>query len=133
MRIAIRKEPSGSIYIDKTALEKFSEEDLRLPPYNYSIIEIEDVYIDVEASDFDEVNGNFIFNVDRYNRRKLNVINQIRIAEIQIELDKLSQDIVQVQCGAVFEDLTERKQRFATLHNELRQLLGKEPRVYEEG
>ena len=47
-----------------------------------------------------------------------------------MELTNLSQDFIQLQLGAVFEDLEQRKERFKTLHNELRQLLGKEPREY---
>lgn len=58
--------------------------------------------------------------------------NQKRINAIKMRLEQLSQDLIQAQAGAVFEDLEERKQEFQTLHNELRVLLGKEPRVYAE-
>ena len=58
-------------------------------------------------------------------------IKQNRIAEIKARLEELSQDFVQVQCGAVFEDIDERISEFQTLHNELRVLLGKEPREYK--
>lgn len=57
-------------------------------------------------------------------------IKQERLSEIQQRLNDLSQDFVQADLGAVFEDLEQRKNEFRTLHNEMRILLGKEPRVY---
>lgn len=57
---------------------------------------------------------------------------QLRISEIKPRLSQLSQDLIQAQAGAVFEDLEERKAEFQTLHNELRVLLGKEPREYNK-
>ena len=57
-------------------------------------------------------------------------IREQRIFEIQKRLDQLSQDFVQVIAGAEFEDLDERQLEFRNLHNELRELLGKEPRNY---
>lgn len=53
-----------------------------------------------------------------------------QILNIQIRLEQLSQDFIQAQLGAEFEDLEERKAEFRTLHNELRALLGKKPRTY---
>lgn len=58
--------------------------------------------------------------------------NAIRKEEIRTRLNKLSQDFVQVYLGAEFHDLEERKLEFKTLHNELRALLGKNPRKYNE-
>lgn len=55
-----------------------------------------------------------------------------RISEIKTRLEQLSQDIVQSLVGAEFEDLADRQAEFQTLHNELRVLLGKEPRKYLE-
>lgn len=55
-----------------------------------------------------------------------------KIINIQSRLNELSQDFVQASLGAEFSDLEERKNEFKTLHNELRALLGKEPRVYKE-
>ena len=83
MFIAIRKEPNGSLYIDKDIYSRtqkvqdengnitiqplFSDEILSKPPYNYIKIEIDDVYSDCQASDF---NDDLSFNVDKYNARK---------------------------------------------------------------
>ena len=53
-----------------------------------------------------------------------------KIISIQSRLNELSQDFIQAQLGAEFSDLEERKTKFKTLHNELRQILGKEPRNY---
>ena len=50
--------------------------------------------------------------------------------EITQRLNQLSQDFVQAMAGAYFEDLEARKAEFQTLHNELRVLEGKEPRIY---
>ena len=55
---------------------------------------------------------------------------QSRISEIQTRLNELSQDFIQAEIGAIFDDLDARKQEFKSLHNELRSLLGKEPRIY---
>lgn len=55
-----------------------------------------------------------------------------RVYEIQEKLNQLTQDFIQVMCGAVIDDIKERKQEFQALHNELRTLEGKEPRIYEQ-
>ena len=56
---------------------------------------------------------------------------QSRIKNITVRLNSLSQDLIQAQAGAVFDDIEERKQEFQTLHNELRALMGKTPRNYK--
>ena len=107
----------------------FTDEELSQPPYNYTKVEIDDKYSDCQASDFDE---DLTFNLDKYNARKQKEKGLARIAEIKPRLEQLSQDLIQAQAGAVFEDLEERKAEFQELHNELRTLLGKEPREYVE-
>ena len=83
MFIAIRKEPNGSLYMDKEIYSRtqevqdeqgnitiqplFSDETLSQPPYNYTKVEIDDVYSDCQASDF---NDDLTFNVEKYNARK---------------------------------------------------------------
>ena len=67
MKIAIRKEQNGLIYIDKTALQKINEETLKQPPYNYSFVEVDKE--DCEACDF---NDELSFNSEKYNKRKEN-------------------------------------------------------------
>lgn len=54
-----------------------------------------------------------------------------RIKAIRERLTELSQDFTQIQLGAVFKDQEDRKNEFRELHNELRKLLGKEPREYK--
>lgn len=54
-----------------------------------------------------------------------------REEKIKSRLNNLTQDFIQVLCGAVFEDIEERKQEFRTLHNELRVFQGKKPREYK--
>lgn len=145
MFIAIRKEPNGSLYIDKeiysrtqevqdeqgniTTQPLFSDETLSNPPYNYTKVEIDDKYSDCIGADFNE---DLTFNVEKYNARKQEETNRLRIAEIKPRLDQISQDLIQAQVGAVFEDLEERKAEFQSLHNELRLLSGKTPRRYYE-
>ena len=126
MQIAIRKEPYG-FYIDKTALTRFSREELSLPPYNFTFVNVDDKYADCEGQDFNE---DFTFNVEKYNKRKQSYLDEGRMFKIQARLSKLSQDFIQAMAGAYFEDLEARKAEFQSLHNELRQLEGKEPRPY---
>lgn len=107
----------------------YSDEELANPPYNYTKVEIDDKYSDCQASDF---NDDLTFSIEKYNTRKQKQDNENRIAQIKPRLEQLSQDLIQAQAGAVFEDLEERKAEFQALHNELRALLGKEPREYVE-
>ena len=83
MFIAIRKEPNGSLYIDKDIYSRtqevqdengnitiqplFTDETLAQPPYNYTKVEIDDIYSDCQASDF---NDDLSFNIEKYNARK---------------------------------------------------------------
>ena len=57
-------------------------------------------------------------------------LTEIRSSQIKERLSELSQDFTQAWAGAYFPDLDKRKREFASLHNELRVLLGKEPRLY---
>ena len=84
MIIAIRKEPNGSLYIDKEIYSRtqevqdeqgnitiqplFTDETLSQPPYNYTKVEIDDKYSDCQASDFN--NDDLSFNIEKYNARK---------------------------------------------------------------
>ena len=83
MFISIRKEPNGSLYMDKeiysrtqevrdendniTTQPLFSDETLSKPPYNYTKVDIDDVYSDCQSSDF---NDDLTLNVEKYNERK---------------------------------------------------------------
>ena len=83
MFIAIRKEPNGSLYMDKEIYSRtqevqdeqgnitiqplFSDETLSQPPYNYTKVEIDDKYSDCQASDF---NDDLTFSIEKYNARK---------------------------------------------------------------
>ena len=95
----------------------------------FTKVELEDVYFDCVKTDFNE---DLTFSVEKYNARKQKEKDNKRIAEIKPRLEQLSQDIIQSLAGAEFEDLAERQKEFKTLHNELRVLLGKEPRKYME-
>ena len=83
MKIAIRKEPNGSLYMDKEIYSRtqevqdeqgnitiqplFNDETLSKPPYNYTKVEIDDVYSDCQESDF---NDDLTFSIEKYNARK---------------------------------------------------------------
>lgn len=56
-------------------------------------------------------------------------LKELRIVEIQNRLLELDQDIVQDIAGEVVPEIDLRKAEFIALHNELRILLGKEPRA----
>lgn len=51
---------------------------------------------------------------------------------IKSRLSQLTQDFIQVDCGAIIPDIDLRRKEFASLHNELRVLQNKEPRVYAD-
>jgi len=57
-------------------------------------------------------------------------LKEQRKFEIRERLNQLSQDFVQVWCGAEIPDINTRIIEFQLLHNELRTLNGKEPRAY---
>ena len=83
MIIAIRKEPNGTLYMDKNIYSRtqevqdendnitiqplFTDETLSQPPYNYTKVEIDDKYSDCQASDF---NDDLTFSIEKYNARK---------------------------------------------------------------
>ena len=67
MRIAIRKELNGLIYIDKNAIKRFDEQTLKQSPYNFNFVEVDKE--DCEACDF---NDDLSFNIEKYNKRKEN-------------------------------------------------------------
>ena len=54
-----------------------------------------------------------------------------RIAEIKQRLEELNKDFIQYYLGAVISNIEDKKIEFISLHNELRELLGKEPRIYK--
>lgn len=69
MIIAVRREPNGSIYIDKNICtdERFANVDISLPPYHYTKVEIDDKYLDCIGADF---NDDLTFSIEKYNARK---------------------------------------------------------------
>lgn len=95
MIIAIRREPNGSIYMDKTIYSKtvevqdergnitiqplFSDDVLSNPPYNYTKVEIDEKYSDCITTDFNE---DLTFSVEKYNARK-------KIENEQLYTDKI--------------------------------------------
>lgn len=76
MEILIRKEPNGTIYLDKKSVSYFEILNMSEPPYNFIKIQIDDKYADCTSIDFDD---NLKFNVEKYNARK----NAIKLEELR--------------------------------------------------
>lgn len=72
----------------------------------------------------------FCFELKYEVTHKEEIAIENRKFEIQERLNQLSQDFVQVWCGAEIPDINARITEFQLLHNELRILNGKEPRAY---
>ena len=116
MIIAIRKEPNGSLYMDKEIYSRtqevqdengnitiqplFSDEELSQPPYNYTKVEIDDVYSDCQASDFNEY---LTFNVDKYNARKLKEKNIKLIDDYKRKLSETDYKAIKYAEGLISE------------------------------
>lgn len=66
-------------------------------------------------------------------QEELDIINerQTKIWNLQNRLNSLSDDFIQIYLGAEIPNINERRKEFVELHNELRSLLGKEPRNYK--
>lgn len=111
-------------YIDKDFINTRGVEKLSI--YGYSVVEIDDKYFDCEPSDFDGLS----FNSQKYNERKLKLENEKIIRNNIARMDELSKDFIQAYLGASISNLDIKKQEFVRLHNEVRTLQGKEPRVY---
>lgn len=74
MKIAIRKERDGSVYLAKNFRDDISYTE---PPYNFKIIELDEE--DCEVSDFDD---DLLFNLDKYRVRKQKEKNNVRVEEL---------------------------------------------------
>lgn len=83
MKVAVRKEPEGYIYIDKTFLERFTEEQLE--EYNYTLVEIDDKYSDCEGFDF---NDDLTFNIEKYKARIQSKDDEEKLYILQTNLEK---------------------------------------------
>lgn len=127
MLVAIRKEENG-FYIDKTVYERFSEDILQNPPYNFTKIYIDDNFADCESEDFEWKDGVFSFSVVKYNARKLNISNNLRIPQIKARLSKITEHLAQEQANVIVPNIEEEKIEFQQLLNEIRALEGKEPK-----
>jgi hypothetical protein len=126
MYIAIRKEPNGSLYMDKYFFNRYNDSDLGR--YNYTKAQVPDEYFEfVFVEDFDE---NLRFSEEKFKARLQHEEEMRKLPQLKLRLQELSDDIVQIQCGAVFEDKDERIAEFQQVHNEIRRILNKAPRIY---
>ena len=117
MIIAIRKEPNGTLYMDKEIYSRtqevqdengnievvpmFTDEELSQPPYNYTKVEIDDTYSDCQASDFDE---DLTFNLEKYSARKQKEIAEPRIRELKQLLASQDYKTIKYMQGELTEE-----------------------------
>lgn len=111
-------------------IEKYNEASNFANVNDYTIIEVEAIKEEVPSVDGStEIKTVRQFKIIEKPKPTQDELNKIRIAEIQQRLVELDQDIVQDIAGEIVPNIEERKAEFITLHNELRTLLGKEPRL----
>lgn len=80
MKIAVRKESNGTIYIDTNLRPEITYTEA---PYNFTIVEIDDKYADCNGMDFDD---KLQFELARYTERKNKETATIRIEELKAAL-----------------------------------------------
>lgn len=120
MEICVRKEPSGLIYVDRTALSRFSREELQKAPYNYTFVEVP--YNDIQGSDF---NDDLTFNTAKYNARKTNESNTTQINELKAKLRQYDYIGVKIATGcATKEEYAEEIAQCEQWRKQIRQLGG---------
>lgn len=124
--IAIRKEPNGLLYMDKYFFNRYNDSDLGR--YNYTKVEIPDNIFEFVFTD--DFNDDLTFNQEKFEARLQREEDLRKLPKLRERLEELSDDIVQIQCGAVFEDKDDRIAEFQEVHNEIRRIIGKEPRKY---
>ena len=86
MIIGIKKLENGLLFIDKcryntvfprnkmgSTSRVYTDKELSQPPYNYTKVEIDDVYSDCQESDF---NDDLTFSIEKYNARKQVLANE---------------------------------------------------------
>lgn len=86
MKIAIR---NNEVFIDYA--ERFSDVEITAEPYNYQIVSISDE-IDIGIityTDFDIVDGKYIFNESRYNTRITAEKEMVNNLDYKTKIDKL--------------------------------------------
>ena len=127
MYIAIRKEPNGEVYIDKSFFLRYTDNDL--VTHNYKKVLVPDEYFpQITYEDFN--NETLEFDAEKFVARIDRELELGEIPTLRKRLEDLSEDIVQMQCGAVFEDKDDRIAEFQQIHNEIRRILNKESRIY---
>lgn len=124
IKICVRIEENGKTYLAKDFLNRFNLEAVNI--YGFHIVEIDEEYLDCVSDDFDGLN----FNIDKYKQRKIKEENQNKIQHNLQRMEELSKDFIQAYLGASIPNIDVKKQEFARLHNEVRNLQGKEPRIY---
>ena len=97
MKIAIRLEPNGTIYIDKHLRNDIP---YTKPPYNFTLIDIDDKYSECINTDF---NKDFTLNVDIYNKRLHDTKLKPKIAELKANLANTDYKAIKYAEGLISE------------------------------
>lgn len=124
--IAIRKEPNGSLYMDKNFFNRFTDADLGV--YRFTKVAIAEQYFDkLSTADFDE---HLMFSESKYNERIQREADLEKLPVLIKRLEELTKDFVRVGLGAVIEDIEDRKTEYRETLDEVRRIQGKEPVMY---
>ena len=124
--IAIRKEPNGSLYMDKNFFNRFTDAELGV--YRFTKVAIPEEYLDkLSITDFnDDLTFNEIKHIERLQRET----ELVKLPILIKRLEELTKDFVRVNLGAIIEDIEDRKIEYKTTLDEVRRIQGKEPVTY---
>ena len=121
MVVAVRKEPNGSIYIDKNLRDEI---DYTKSPYNFKIVEIGDVYNDCLGIDFNE---DLTFSVDKYMVRKQRAQAINKISNLKQKLKDTDYQAIKHFEGCLtdyeYEPIKTQRQAWRDEINELEKLI----------
>lgn len=125
MYIAIRKEPDGSLYMDKYFFNRYNDSDLGR--YNYTKVKVPDVYYE-QATTLDFDPNVLLFDESRYLSRIEEETKQKELPLKLARLEEITKDMAQVTAGFIVPDIEDKKAEFRQLLNEVRYIQGKNPR-----
>ena len=137
--IAIRQEKDGSLYMSKYFFDRFSEKDLG--SYRYQKIELTDEeFANVQVDDFvvDETSGLIYFSTELQEKRLAREKELAELPELYQWFTYYDNQIAQynrcLRLNVEFDkDITELDAEASRKQLRIREITGKEPRVYQCG
>ena len=122
MKICVREN-----YIDINVLDRIDETELKNEPYNFQIVEIPDDKTDCLFSDFELKRKKFVFNEEKYNKRKTSEQAQERIKELKQILQQSDYKAIKFAEGVIseqdYESIKQMRQACRDEINELENLI----------